>query len=278
MTHYQSGEAKIRRQRTQEAISLAMQGRWGEAIDANRSIIEIFPNDLNAYNRLGKALTELGQYSAARDAYSQALKIDSKNSIAIRNLQRLSLLKGTRQTSGEGHTRVIPQIFIEETGKAGLAVLEQLAAGEVLAKLAPGETVELVVKGQGLQVNNAQGEYVGYVEPKTGMRLAKLVEGGNRYSGTIASSADGEVKVIITEVFQHASQAGRLSFPAKGDDGFRSYVKGSILKYELGEEVEVIDESGEPVEMEEEAEVLPDGMTLLSTDAEGEAITEEEPE
>ena len=277
MTHYQAGEARIRRRRTQEAISLAMQGRWDEAIDANRSIIEIFPSDINAYNRLGKALTELGKYSDARDAYTQALKIDSRNSIAMKNLQRLSLLKDARQAPGEGHTRVIPQIFIEETGKAGVAVLEQLAPGEVLAKLAPGDSVELVTKGQGLLVNNDQGEYVGHIEPKIGVRLAKLIEGGNRYTANIASSTDGEVKIIITEVYQHPSQAGRLSFTAKGDDGFRSYVKGSILKYELGEE-EVVDDSGEPVEMEEEAEALPEGMTLLAAEEEGESITEEEPE
>ena len=109
------------------------------------------------------------------------------------------------------------------------------------------------------------------------MRLAKLIEGGNRYTANIASSADGEVKVIITEVFQHPSQMGRLSFPAKGDDGFRSYVKGSILKYELGEE-EVVDDSGEPVEVEEETEVLPEGMTLLNTDVVVEVPIEEEHE
>ena len=70
-----------------------MEGRWDEAIVANKSIIEIFPNDINAYNRLGKALTEVGLYSQAREAYSEALKIDPKNSIASRNLRRLSLLK-----------------------------------------------------------------------------------------------------------------------------------------------------------------------------------------
>lgn len=276
MTHYQAGEARIRRQRTQEAISLAMQGRWDEAIDANKGIIEIFPHDINAYNRLGKALTELGHYAEARDAYSQALKIDARNSIAMKNLQRLSLLKDSHQSPGEGHGRVIPQIFIEETGKAGVAVLGRLAPWEVLARLSPGDPVELVTKGQGLLVNNEQGEYLGQIEPKIGVRLAKLIAGGNRYAANIASSADGEVKVIIAETFQHPSQAGRLSFTAKGDDGFRSYVKGSILKYELGEE-EVVDDSGEPLEMEEESETLPEGMTLLAT-GEEEGVEEEEHE
>jgi len=243
-----------------------MQGRWGEAVNANRSIIEVFPNDINAYNRLGKALTELGQYTQAREAYSRALRIDSKNGIARRNLRRLSLLKEAQQAPGEGHQRVIPQLFIEETGKAGVANLEQLAPREVLAKMAAGDPVYLRPKGQGLIVENKHGEYLGHVKPRIGVRLAKLIDGGNRYTTAIASSADSEVKVIITEVFQHPTQAGRPSFPAKGYDGFRSYVKGSILKYELGEDDEVLDESGYPTELEEDTEALPEGMSLVAED------------
>ena len=240
-----------------------MQGRWEEAVEANQSIIDVFPNDINAYNRLGKALTELRRFAEAEEAYSRALEIDSANSIASRNLRRLSLLKETHQAPAEGNQKVNPQLFIEETGKAGVATLEQIAAREVLAKMAAGDPVQLKTKGQGLVVENNDGDYLGHVEVKIGARLAKLIEGGNLYSAAIASSSDGGVRVIITEVFQHPSQAGRPSFPAKGYDGFRSYVKGSILKYELGEEEEAFDDSGEPIEVEEEGEVLPDGMTLL---------------
>jgi tetratricopeptide (TPR) repeat protein len=271
---YQAGEARIRRRRTKEAISLAMQGRWEEAVSANRGIIEIFPNDINAYNRLGKALTELGKYKEAKEAYSQALKIDTRNGIARRNLRRLSLLKETHGRAGEGNQSVNPQLFIEETGKAGVAMLEQLATKEVIAKMAPGDPVELRLKGQGLSVHNKSGEHLGQVEPKIGSRLAKLIEGGNRYTAAIASSADGEVRIIITEVFQDVSQAGRPSFPPRGDDGFRSYVKRSILKYEIGEE-EQVDDSGEPIEVEEDKEALPDGMTLLATEDEGSSPDEE---
>ena len=92
----QCGEAKLKRERTQEAISFAMQGRWDEAIAANKSIIEVFPNDINAFNRLGKALTEKGQYEEAIDAYNRAIAIDPKNSISRKNLRRLSLLKEKR--------------------------------------------------------------------------------------------------------------------------------------------------------------------------------------
>lgn len=261
--HYQVGEARLRRRRAKEAIAFAMQGRWEEAVTTNRSIIEVFPNDINAHNRLGKALTELGHYAQAMEAYGRALEIDPKNSIAGKNLRRISLLKEAEGVPVEGRQRVIPQIFIEETGKAGVVILEQLASQEVLAKMAAGEPVNLRPKGQGIIVESKHGEYLGQVQLRIGARLAKLIQGGTRYTAAIASSADSEVKIIITEVFQHPSQAGRPSFPAKGYDGFRSYVKESILKYELGEEEETFDESGYPIEPEEDAEALPEGMSLI---------------
>jgi tetratricopeptide (TPR) repeat protein len=273
--NYEAGEARIRRQRTKEAISLAMQGRWDEAASANKGIIEIFPNDINAFNRLGKALTELGKYEEAKEAYGKALKIDTKNDIARRNIRRLSLLKEVRQVPDETRQKVNPQLFIEETGKAGVVILEQLASREVLAKMSPGDPVDLKPKGKGLVVDNKYGERLGQIEPKIGTRLNKLIEGGNRYIAAIASSTDGGVRVIITEVFQHASQAGRPSFPARGDDGFRSYVKRSILKYELGEEEEPVDDSGEPIDVEEDTQTLPEGMRLLATEEDASSSEEE---
>ena len=261
--HYQAGEARLRRRSAKEAIALAMQGRWEEAVITNRSIIEVFPNDIDALNRLGKALTELGQYGQARETYGRAMEIDPKNGIASRNLQRLSLLNGTLAVPAQRRQRVIPQLFIEETGKAGLVSLEQPAPREVLAEMAAGDTVHLRLRGQGFIIESKHGEYLGRVQPRIGVRLAKLMDGGNRYTAAIASLVDSEIKVIITEAFQHPSQAGRPSFPAKGYDGFRSYVKGSILKYDLGEEEVSLDDNGDPDESEEDTERLPEGMSLI---------------
>jgi tetratricopeptide (TPR) repeat protein len=249
-----------------------MQGRWEEAIAANQSIIEVCPKDIDAYNRLGKALTELGQYAQARGAYSRAIEIDPKNSIARRNLRRLSLLKEAQLPPAGGRRKVAPHLFIEETGKAGVASLEQLASREVLAKIAAGDMVYLKPKGQSLIVENTLGEYLGQVEPRVGVRLTKLIEGGNRYSATITSSADNGVRIIIKEIFQHPSQAGRPSFPTRGSDGFRSYVKGSILKYELDED-EAFEDRDYHLEWDEEIEPLPEDDSLL---ADEEDILEEE--
>src|SRR5205814_6163999 len=81
-----------KRSKSEQAISLAMKNRWDEAAQLNREILDIFPNEVDAYNRLGKALTELGRYAEARDAYAQAVKLDPLNGIAAKNLQRLGKL------------------------------------------------------------------------------------------------------------------------------------------------------------------------------------------
>ena len=271
----QCGEAKLKRERTQEAISFAMQGRWDEAIAANKSIIEVFPNDINAFNRLGKALTEKGQYEEAIDAYNRAIEIDPKNSISRKNLRRLALLKEKQLLPSEDRPKAISRTFIEETGKAGVARLEQLAEKEVLVKMAAGDIVQLKLKKQRLTVENEDGEYLGQAESRISTRLSKLIKGGNKYSAAIASISDSVVKVIITEIYQHPKQVGRPSFPAKIKDGFRSSVKDSILKYEIGDEEETYDDSGNVVDMDEDTEILPDSMTMLTSEAEPDKAAEE---
>lgn len=272
----QCGEAKLKRERTQEAISFAMQGRWDEAIAANKSLIEVTPNDINAFNRLGKALTEKGLYEEAFEAYNRAVGIDPKNSISRKNLKRLSLLKEKRPAPSEDRPKAISSTFIEETGKAGVARLDQLATKDVLVKIAAGDIVQLKLKKQRLVVESADEEYVGQVESRISTRLSKLMKGGNKYSAAIASISDSAVKVIITETYQHPKQIGRPSFPAKIHDGFRSYVKGSILKYEIGDEEETYDDSGDVVDTDEDTEVLPDGMTLLTAETGTDKAGEEE--
>ena len=56
-----------------------------------KAIIENFPNDVDAHNRLGKAYMEMGEYAKAKEAYEKALQLDQYNTIAKKNLQRLDI-------------------------------------------------------------------------------------------------------------------------------------------------------------------------------------------
>ena len=113
-------------------------------------------------------------------------------------------------------------------------------------------------------VDNDSGEYIGQVEPRLASRLLNFMEGGNRYEGAITSARRHEVTVILREVYQHPSQMGRVSFPSKNADGFRSDVRQSIIKYDLDREdiYQELDAEREAWEETEEEE-MPEGITIM---------------
>src|SRR6058998_2631004 len=92
-TYSSEEKARLKKQWTELAIQQASLGQWSEAVVTNRNILNLFPTEPDAYNRLGKAYSELGQYTEARQAYSQTLKYSPNNTIARKNLDRLSLLQ-----------------------------------------------------------------------------------------------------------------------------------------------------------------------------------------
>lgn len=258
MSYRDEEEARLIRQSSRQAIALAMEGRWREAVETNKSIIENFPNDVDAYNRSGRAYMELGEYLKARQAYSRAKELDPYNTIAEKNLRRLSHL-GEAVAEEDAFHRVEPQHFIEETGKAGVVNLYRLAPGEILARVVAGDRVHLKLSNSSLIVEDSNGQYLGEVEPKHGQRLIRLMKGGNKYSAAVVSSTDEKVTVIIGEVYQHPSQAGQLSFPLRSLENLQPYVSDRILSRGLGDEEEWVEGSGYTiVGGEEEVELLPE--------------------
>jgi len=265
---------RLKRKASQEAIALAMQSRWQEAVAVNQSIVESFPTDIDAYNRLGRAFIELGDFARAKEAYGQALELDSNNVIAERNLHRLSLLSESQMPVKEERREVAPNLFIGDMGKSGVVNLQNLAPQEVLARMTAGNQVYLEVRGQQLVVQNEGGEYLGRVDPRYGFRLAKLIEGGNQYTAALVSLDNDRAKVLIRETFQHPSQLGRLSFPVKAVEGFHPHVKDTLLRHGAMEE-EALEDS-EDAELEE-GELLPEGFSIFEgvTPVEEEATEED---
>jgi len=98
---YQQGEeqSKLGQRQSEEAVELAMRGCWEEAVVVNQGIIDGTPGDVCAYNRLGKALFELGELYRAMEAYSNSLKLEPANAIAIKNLARLRERLGVTEES-----------------------------------------------------------------------------------------------------------------------------------------------------------------------------------
>lgn len=236
MTYQEEECARQRRQSTKQAISLAMEGNWEEAVAVNRSILEVFPDDVEALNRLGRAHLELGEYQEAEVAYRRTIEIDPYNAIAAKNLQRLSHLREVVAAGDADTDRLEPRYFIEEIGKAGVVRLEELAPPEVFARMVAGDKVQLRIDGTDLVAENSRGVYLGRVEPEHGQRLARLMAGGNQYSAAVVSLTEGAVRVIVREIFRDPSQTGRLSFPPKGVRVTRPDYSERVMRREMEQE------------------------------------------
>lgn len=226
---YQEEEqVEVRRRQGERAVKLAMANRWEDAVAANRAILEVFPNDTDSYNRLGKALMRLKRFPAARKAYKKALAIDESNQIAKKNLERIKALakSGGAQTEA---AQADPSLFIEEIGKTALTSLERLNA-DVLIKLTAGDRVQLQRKGDGLFVETLGGDTIGSIELRLRSRILKLLDGGSEYAAAVTSLEEEECRVIIKETHRAPDQAGP-SFPTTiTTEKVRPYTKGSLIE------------------------------------------------
>lgn len=246
-------KTRVKRLRTEQAIQFAMQSRWDEAITANKAIIAVFPEEADAYNRLGKALSETGKIKEAREAYNQALALQPTNAIARKNLERLAAARAKAEP--DKAQQVDTSLFIEEMGKTGVSVLRAVPT-KMLVTLSAGDEVALKTVGSRLTVETMAGDYLADVEPRLALRLTRLIAGGNKYAAAVASLNGDSVRIIIKETFQHPSQVGRLSFPAgKAGEVVRPYTKESLVRADLDEEEEYAEEAEEWEEAEPDAEV-----------------------
>ena len=230
-----------------QAVALAMDSRWAEAAEVNRSILDDFPNDLETYNRLGKALSELGRNGEARKAFERALSLSPHNPIARKNLDRLSKLGDDAR--GAAVPAVSPRrAFIEERGKSGVTSLINLAPAERLLELAPGHPLRLDVGGSALKVSSQSGEHLGQVEPRLAARLVRLTRGGNRYQAVVTGVEERSLAVFIRETFRHPSQAGTVSFPSPEGPAMRVLAASAPAGIEPGEAGAVKDWSDDDTE------------------------------
>ena len=237
---------KPRAQYVDEAIELALASKWAEAVQLNRSIVDRFGPDEDTLNRLGKAYTELGQLEDAIEAYQATLKANPVNPIAQKNLARLQGMRGG-QPVPTSKARVDVDAFIEETGKTALTGLHVHAEGDPCSKVSGGDPVKLIINGDTMNIETARGVQLGHLEHALGRRLIKVLEGGNKYSGAVATCDGGAIKIIIRETYQDPKFFGRPSFPIKrGREEFRPYAKESLIARTDVDDLE--DDTEEPSE------------------------------
>jgi hypothetical protein len=217
-----------------EAVQLAIDARWEEAVDLNEYIIKSFGADEGSQNRLGKALTELGRLEEAKAAYDSSLAINPMNPVARKNAAKLESLMNAKDILKGGPVKVDLNLFVEEMGKTTTTTL-RAAAEDVCSKVAAGDVAELRIDGDGIEVDTVRGVRVGSLEPKLARRLIKFIQGGNRYQAGITSCDGSTVKVIVRETYQDPKFAGKPSFPIvrKREVEFRPYTRERLVAPEV---------------------------------------------
>jgi tetratricopeptide (TPR) repeat protein len=231
--------ARQKRQLADQAVKLAMQNQWQEAVDLNRQIIDLAPEEGEAWNRMGKAFSELGRYGEARDAYNETLTRDPNNAIAQKQVKRLSLLIEASPEGEQARTKLDPRLLVEETGKTGLFELRSPAPAPVLARMTSGDEVLLKPEGNTVRVENGSGETLGLLPARAALRLIELLNGGNRYVAGVVSVAESGIRVLVRETYQAPALQGRVSFPSKGGPlppELRAYTKDRALRFDLDED------------------------------------------
>ncbi|HYC06287.1 MAG TPA: hypothetical protein VEG29_00030, partial [Candidatus Binatia bacterium] len=179
------------------------------------------------------------------------------------NIDRLRTLlvdAGERTVPAMAGSKAPVGIFVEETGKTGLAFLTDLPDARKLAQVNPGDLVELHPEGNRL-IAVSNGMRIGVVEPRVAARLLKLIAEGNKYAAGVTSLGDKDVRLIIRETFQDPRNYGKVSFPtaAKSTD-LRPYTKGTLVREEMDLEDDLEDDV-EDEEIEDLDRVLPADVT-----------------
>lgn len=200
-----------------DAVKFALKGDWPRAVELNRAILELCPEDSEAANRLAKALIELGDYPGARSVLEELCVRCPNNSIANKNLSRLGRLESAgagRPGDSPGAAEMSPS-FIEDGGKSCITHLRRKARETVPPDVAGGDLVTLSMDTESVTALSACGRRLGVVEPKLARRLRKLISGGNRYTAAIVGVSGDDVSIIIRESAQHPSMRNVVSFPRR---------------------------------------------------------------
>jgi len=277
---------KPRSQYAEDAVQLAIAGKWDEAVKLNKFIIDSFGADEETQNRLGKGLSELGKLKEAKASYEAALKLNPMNSIAKKNAARINALLHQKEGLKVGGTRVDLNLFVEEMGKTVITTVDTPASPDICSKVAAGDVAELKIEGDGIVAETSRGVRLGSLEAKLARRLIKFMRGGNRYQAGVTSCDGNVVKLIVRETYQDPHFAGKPSFPMrrKREVEFRPYTKESLLTRGAAvftgdeEEEETLAAAPETDDMEEGMHAVEDEAETVDFSDEADSDGEEEDE
>lgn len=240
---------------TSAAIEEALKGNWQKAIEINRHILKEKPEDIEALNRLAFALTEAGLIKEAKQIYNKVLSINRFNPIALKNLDRIALLKSAKgsKTNSNNQNHVVSGLFLEEVGKTKVVTLINLAEAKTISELHPTNLVRLIPRRHGIAVTTHDETYIGALPDDIARRLFVLIKGGNEYETYIKSVDRNEVSIFIRELSRARKFKNQPSFLGKGSS-YYAFVRDEVVADEEKPDVSRLEDLDEEEDGKEESD------------------------
>ncbi len=214
---------------TQKAIDAALDSKWEEALKINKQIIKLEPQNVDALNRQAKAYLELGKSNQAKKYYSEALKYDPYNPIALKNLKIMKSFKSNCQKlPSTCHNRLSPSLFLQEPGKTKLVNLLNIAEPQKLSQVYCGMKVEAVIKNRRITIIDVNENYLGVLPDDISHHLLRLIKGGNKYEIFVKSIRVNSLSVIIKETFRSKKFKNQPSFLEYSDSSVSTNILTSL--------------------------------------------------
>lgn len=197
-----------------QAIDAAINLQWEDAVDLNNQIIKANGANEGAFLRLGFIYLQLKEIPKAKKFYLKALKLQPRNSVALSNIERISVLEKSKMSKDVSRSVSFdPDLFIETAGKTKTVALVNLGQKNVIAGLTIGAPSELKIKKRRVEVRTPKGDYIGTLPDDVSKRLITFIKAKSVYTTYIKESTLTRVIVFIREEKKGRSVTHYISFP-----------------------------------------------------------------
>ncbi len=200
----------------EQAIDAALSSSWDIALKINKQIIKKDPQNVDALNRQARAYMELGKSSLAKKYYSEALKFDPYNPIAIKNLKIIKSFKSNNKENQTHLAGIAPKLsaslFLQEPGKTKIVSLLKVAEPQKLSMIYCGMPLEMVIKNRGITIVDANNNYLGVLPDDISHLILRLLRGGNKFGLFVKSIKVNGLSVLIKETYRSKRFKNQPSF------------------------------------------------------------------
>jgi len=141
-----------------KAVKAALASNWEESIRLNTQILEKYPDNISARNRLGRAYLQTKDFATAKKLFKEVLDVDPINATAKKNYE-LAKAKKTEKTTLKAKAKD----FLKEPGSSTEAKI-QITSESKAKDLSPGEDLVLRIKKSEVTVHTEDNSKIGVIE------------------------------------------------------------------------------------------------------------------